>query len=114
MRAVIPAVASSFSVLRNRNFRVYLSGQAVSLIGTWLQNTAQSWVVWKLTGSTVNLGITNILPPLPRPRPGIKEKIQRKVAMNGRTPGRDENKLPRRRGHRVSILLMFKSSETGP
>lgn len=62
---VIRAVISSFSVLRIRNFRIYLGGQAVSLIGTWLQVTAQGWVVWKLTGSTVDLGVTSMLSTLP-------------------------------------------------
>src|SRR5258708_36629054 len=59
------AVASSFSVLRNRNFSIYLGGQAISLVGTWLQITAQGWVVWKLTGSTGDLGITASLSTLP-------------------------------------------------
>src|SRR5260221_1448512 len=59
------AVASSFSVLRNRNFSIYLGGQAISLVGTWLQITAQGWVVWKLTGSIVDLGITASLSTLP-------------------------------------------------
>jgi MFS family permease len=62
---VLGAVADSFSVLRNRNFRVYLGGQAVSLVGTWLQTTAQGWVVWRLTGSTVDLGVTTMLVTLP-------------------------------------------------
>ncbi len=65
MTNVLRATAGSFTVLHNRNFRIYLSGQAVSLIGTWLQTTAQGWVVWKLTGSTVNLGITTVLATLP-------------------------------------------------
>lgn len=65
MIAMLRAVASSFSVFRNRNFSIYLGGQAVSLIGTWLQVTAQGWVVWKLTGSTVDLGVTSMLSTLP-------------------------------------------------
>lgn len=47
----------SFEPLRQRNFAIYLSGQAVSLIGTWLQMTAQGWVVWELSGSEASLGI---------------------------------------------------------
>ncbi len=62
---MVQAVASSFSVFRNRNFSIYLGGQAISLIGTWLQVTAQGWVVWKLTGSTEDLGITTMLGTLP-------------------------------------------------
>jgi len=42
-----------------------LSGQAVSLIGTWLQITAQSWVVWELSGSTAALGIVASFQTLP-------------------------------------------------
>ncbi len=48
---------SSFEPLRQRNFATYLSGQAVSLIGTWLQVTAQGWVVWELSRSEAALGI---------------------------------------------------------
>lgn len=56
---------TSFEPLRNRNFAIYLSGQAVSLIGTWLQVTAQSWVVWELTKSEAALGIVASLSTLP-------------------------------------------------
>lgn len=56
---------SSFEPLRQRNFAIYLSGQAVSLIGTWLQITAQSWVVWELTGSEAQLGIVAAFSSVP-------------------------------------------------
>src|SRR5262245_37807731 len=46
----------TFSALRHRNFRLFFGGQLVSLIGTWLQNTAQGWLVWKLTQSQWMLG----------------------------------------------------------
>jgi MFS family permease len=55
----------SFSPLRIPNFRIYLGGQAVSLIGTWLQVTAQSWVVWELSHSELKLGIVGMLSTLP-------------------------------------------------
>lgn len=55
----------SFEPLRERNFAIYLSGQAVSLIGTWLQATAQGWVVWQLSGSEAALGIVASLAALP-------------------------------------------------
>lgn len=55
----------TFAPLKNRNLRTYLSGQAVSLIGTWMQTTAQSWVVWKLTGSEAALGTIGMLTTLP-------------------------------------------------
>lgn len=54
-----------FSPVRNRNLRLYWFGQIISLIGIWMQATAQSWVVWKLTGSTVDLGTVAMLGVLP-------------------------------------------------
>lgn len=56
---------ASFEPLRVRNFAVYLSGQAVSLIGTWLQVTAQGWVVWELSKSEAALGIVATFASLP-------------------------------------------------
>ncbi len=55
----------SFSPLRIPNLRVYLGGQAISLIGTWMQVTAQAWVVWDLSGSTSALGVVAMLGSLP-------------------------------------------------
>lgn len=46
----------SFRALRHRNFRLFISGQMVSLIGTWMQNVAQSWLVYRLTHSDLLLG----------------------------------------------------------
>src|SRR5713226_5314846 len=48
---------ATFSALRHRNFRLFFVGQLVSLAGTWMQNTAQSWLVYQLTGSKLLLGI---------------------------------------------------------
>ena len=60
------AFSANFSPLRIRNFRIYLSGQAVSLIGTWLQITAQGIVVYKLSGgSATALGVVGMLNTLP-------------------------------------------------
>jgi MFS family permease len=42
--------------LRHRNFRLFFLGQFVSLIGTWMQAVAQSWLVYRMTGSAVLLG----------------------------------------------------------
>jgi MFS family permease len=63
--SVVSTLRSSFSPLRIPNFRIYLGGQAISLIGTWLQATAQGWVVWELTKSSAALGIVNMLGTLP-------------------------------------------------
>jgi MFS family permease len=42
--------------LKHRNFQLFFSGQLISLIGTWMQTVAQSWLVYKLTGSSLLLG----------------------------------------------------------
>src|SRR2546421_3673944 len=47
----------TFSALQHRNFRLFFVGQLVSLTGTWIQNTAQSWLVYQLTGSKLLLGV---------------------------------------------------------
>ena len=43
--------------LRHRNFRLFFSGQIISLIGTWMHTIAQSWLVYRLTGSSLLLGM---------------------------------------------------------
>jgi MFS family permease len=55
----------TFSSLSNRNYRRYLSGQSVSLVGTWMQTIAQSWLVLQLTSSATALGIVIALQTLP-------------------------------------------------
>ncbi|HBY64321.1 MAG TPA: MFS transporter, partial [Solibacterales bacterium] len=56
------AVASrwqdAFRALRHRNFRLYTIGIVVSQSGTWIQSVAQSWLVYRLTGSEFLLGLT--------------------------------------------------------
>lgn len=47
---------AAFRSLRYRNFRLFAGGQLISLIGTWMQNVAQAWLVYRLTGSAVLLG----------------------------------------------------------
>jgi MFS family permease len=61
----VSAFMETFAPLRNRNLRIYLSGQAVSLIGTWMQITAQSWVVWRLSHSEAALGTVGMIATLP-------------------------------------------------
>ncbi len=46
----------TFDSLRNRNYRLYMSGQLISVSGTWMQTVGLSWLVLKLTGSGVDLG----------------------------------------------------------
>src|SRR5450755_278585 len=49
---------STFSAFKSRNYRLYFTGQSISLIGTWMQKTAVSWVVYTLTHSKFMLGVT--------------------------------------------------------
>ncbi len=49
--------SDGFSALRHRNFRLFWSGQLISLVGTWMQNIAQSWLILTLTGSPFMLGV---------------------------------------------------------
>jgi len=57
---VTPAtwVPHTFRALRHRNFRLFISGQIVSLVGTWMQNVALSWLVYRKTHSELLLGTT--------------------------------------------------------
>ncbi len=58
--------ADMFSSLRNnRNYRRYFSGQAISLIGTWMQSIAQSYFVFQLTHSATDVGYVVALQTLP-------------------------------------------------
>src|SRR6201996_92042 len=49
---------STFRAFKSRNYRLFISGQSISLIGTWMQKTAVSWVIYSLTHSTFMLGLT--------------------------------------------------------
>jgi MFS family permease len=67
-RAIAPLDAlrrQTFASLSNRNYRRYLTGQSISLIGTWMQTIAQSWLVLQLTGSGTALGLVVALQTLP-------------------------------------------------
>jgi MFS family permease len=49
-------IPHTFRALRHRNFRLFLGGQIISLVGTWMQNVALSWLVYRLTHSELLLG----------------------------------------------------------
>ncbi len=65
MTHFIHTLRDSFSPLRLPNLRTYLIGQVISLLGTWMQVTAQGWLVWELTKSEAALGIVSMLGTLP-------------------------------------------------
>ena len=54
----MPFAGEMFRALRHRDFRLYAGGMAVSLAGTWMQNLAQAWLVYRLTRSEWMLGLT--------------------------------------------------------
>jgi len=51
--------------LRHRNFQLFFSGQLISLVGTWMQSVAQSWLVYRLTGSGLLLGSVGFVSQIP-------------------------------------------------
>ncbi|GHO91583.1 MFS transporter [Reticulibacter mediterranei] len=58
-------IGRTFAALRHRNFRLFWCGQLISLIGTWMQTTGQSWLVLQLTKDAWALGIVGALQFLP-------------------------------------------------
>src|SRR5439155_24536930 len=55
----------TFAALKHPNFRLFFAGQLVSLTGSWMQITAQGWLVYKLTYSKVMLGTVAAVGSLP-------------------------------------------------
>src|SRR5437016_353386 len=55
----------AFRALRHRNFQLFFSGQLISLVGTWMQTVAQSWLVYRLTGSSLLLGAVGFSSQIP-------------------------------------------------
>ncbi|MDN3584314.1 MFS transporter [Mucilaginibacter flavus] len=49
---------STFNAFKSRNYRLYFTGQSISLVGTWMQKTAVSWVIYSQTHSKFLLGVT--------------------------------------------------------
>jgi MFS family permease len=56
---------SAVRALRHRNYQLFFVGQLVSLIGTWMQSVAQSWLVYRLTGSSLLLGAVSFASQVP-------------------------------------------------
>jgi len=57
--------ATTLRALRHRNFQLFFSGQLISLVGTWMQNVAQAWLVYRLTGSALLLGAVGFSNQIP-------------------------------------------------
>jgi MFS family permease len=60
-----PLTSTRFRALQHRNFQLFIAGQLISLVGTWMQNMAQLWLVYKLTHSAVLLGVFGFASQVP-------------------------------------------------
>ncbi|HBA53231.1 MAG TPA: MFS transporter, partial [Syntrophorhabdus aromaticivorans] len=58
-------IQGMFRALRHRNFRLFLTGQLISLVGKWMQRVAMNWLIYRLTGSLLLLGAVDFLILLP-------------------------------------------------
>ncbi|HLC60105.1 MAG TPA: MFS transporter [Candidatus Nanoarchaeia archaeon] len=65
MKKIINTLIEGYSPLKLKDFRIYMGGQTISMLGTWMQQTAQAWVVWTLTNSELQLGIVAMLGFIP-------------------------------------------------
>jgi MFS family permease len=63
---MLPVTAPRLTrALRHRNYRLFFSGQSISLVGTWITRVATSWLVYRLTGSELLLGIVGFCGQIP-------------------------------------------------
>lgn len=60
-----PGLSATFSSLNHPNYRLWFTGQLISLIGTWMQNVAIPWLVYHLTGSPFFLGLVSFTSAVP-------------------------------------------------
>src|SRR4051794_5713243 len=56
---------SALRALHSRNYRLFVVGQLISLVGTWMQSVAQSWLIYRLTGSAALLGLIGFAGQIP-------------------------------------------------
>lgn len=63
--AKVTRLALMFRALKHRNYRLYAAGQMISLIGTWMQTVALSWLVYRLTDSATLLGLVGFASQIP-------------------------------------------------
>lgn len=59
------SLSHAWRALTHRNFRLFFGGQSVSLIGTWMTRIATSWLVYRLTGSALLLGLVGFAGQIP-------------------------------------------------
>jgi MFS family permease len=64
-RAAARDYSHAWRALRHRNFRLFFGGQTISLVGTWMTRIATSWLVYRLTGSSLLLGTISFAGQIP-------------------------------------------------
>jgi MFS family permease len=63
--SILDTLRHSFRALRHRNFRLFLAGQFISVVGTWMQSVALGWLLYRLTHSPFLLGLAGFLTQIP-------------------------------------------------
>ena len=61
----VPSVRHAWRALRHRNFKLYFTGQGISIIGTWMTRMATTWLVYRLTHSALLLGVVGFVGLIP-------------------------------------------------
>ncbi len=77
---------TTFAALRYRNYRLWFIGQALSLMGTWMQSVAQGWVVYQITGSRFALGAISFANTIPTlflmlPAGAVADRVSRRTLL---------------------------------
>lgn len=77
---------TTFAALRYRNYRLWFIGQALSLMGTWMQSVAQGWVVYQITGSRFALGAISFAGTIPTlflmlPAGAVADRVSRRTLL---------------------------------
>jgi MFS family permease len=65
MSSTAPSPTHPLRALRHRNFQLFFAGNIVSLVGTWMQTVAESWLIYRLTGSSLLLGAIGFANQMP-------------------------------------------------
>ncbi len=77
---------TTFAALRYRNYRLWFIGQALSLMGTWMQSVAQGWIAYQMTGSRFFLGVISFAGTIPTlflilPAGAVADRVSRRVLL---------------------------------
>src|SRR5512143_4345647 len=65
MQRISLAITQRFPALASRDFILFLTGQFISVIGTWMQNTAQPYLAYRISGRPLDLGVIGVASTLP-------------------------------------------------